>query len=142
MTAGRSQALVNTWFKYTVNNSDVYTLTAIQTDLSNDADTAQNNDTTTTIIDDRNISLLTKNNNRVYGNEDTVYLVAGMDTVTVGNDTYGVIADADEVIVGVDNVSIEVTTTKAAVDKDLKPTGAADSWSTKAASYGLSLIHI
>ena len=29
-----SPALVNSWFKYTVNNSGVYTLTAIQDDLS------------------------------------------------------------------------------------------------------------
>ena len=131
-----SPALVNSWFKYTVNNSGVYTLTAIQDDLSNNATVAQNNDISTDTIDERHISLLTKNNNRVYGNEDTVYLVAGMDIVNVEDDTYGVIADTDEVIVSVDNASIEVTTKKADVDADLKPAGEKPSWSTTAAAFG------
>ena len=106
-----SQALVNTWFKFTKNSSDVYTLTAIAPDLSNNATLAQNRVTKAEVskIDDRHISLVGSLNERIYGTEDTVYLVAGLDTVTVdGEGSYGVIADADEVIVGVDNTSIEV----------------------------------
>ena len=106
-----SQALVNTWFKFTKNSSDVYTLTAIAPNLSNDATLAQNRVTKAEVdkIDDRHISLVGGSGERIYGTEDTVYLVAGLDTVTVdGEGSYGVIADADEVIVGVDNTSIEV----------------------------------
>ena len=106
-----SKALVNTWFKFTKNSSDVYTLTAIASALSKDVTLAQNHVTKAQVdkIDDRHISLVGSLNERIYGTEDTVYLVAGLDTVTVdGEGSYGVIADADEVIVGVDNTSIEV----------------------------------
>ena len=119
-TAGRSQALVNTWFKYTVNSNDVYTLTAIDSDLDGRKNSLAQNQTIADmdkdewdVIDDRHISLLGGGTDgKIYGNEDTVYLVAGLDTVSVdegiSSKTYGVIADADEVITGVDNVSIEV----------------------------------
>ena len=108
--AGRNQALINTWFKYTVNNSGVYTLDLVAFDLDKDNDVAQHRTTKveTEKIDERHISLVGASDERIYGTEDTVYLVAGLDTVRVGTTDFGVIADADEVIVGVDNTSIEV----------------------------------
>ena len=128
-----SQALINTWFKYTVNSSGVYTLTAIDYDLNGGKNDLAQNQTVPVdtdkdgkydqynVIDDRHISLLGgTGDGKIYGNEDTVYLVAGLDTVSVDNEgTYGVIADADEVIVGVDNVSIDVWS-KATVQSELK----------------------
>ena len=128
--AGRNQALINTWFKYTVNNSGVYTLDLVAFDLdtANDVDVAQHRTTKveTEKIDERHISLVGASDERIYGTEDTVYLVAGLDTVRVGDTHYGVIADADEVIVGVDNTSIEVMDSQDVAtnlsDKDVKPT--------------------
>ena len=131
-----SQALINTWFKYTVNSSGVYTLTAINYDLNGGKNDLAQNQTVPVdtdkdgkydqynVIDDRHISLLGgTGDGKIYGNEDTVYLVAGLDTVTVEENnvtnTYGVISDADEVIVGVDNVSIDVWD-KATVQNELK----------------------
>ena len=110
IAGAESQALVNTWFKYSVNSNDVYTLTAIASNLGTNVDLAQHRvpKADASEINDRHISLVGSNNERIYGNEDTVYLVAGLDTVTADGITYGVIADADEVIVGVDNTDIEV----------------------------------
>ena len=118
---GRNQALINTWFKYTVNNSGVYTLDLVAFDLDKDNDVAQHRTTKveTEKIDERHISLVGAGDERIYGTEDTVYLVAGLDTVRVGTTNYGVIADADEVIVGVDNTSIEVMDSQNVAD-DLK----------------------
>ena len=109
------QALVNQWFKFTKNSSDVYTLTAITDNMkvgTNSVGQYQTKETTPgMVIDDRNISLKAQINNivsNVYGNEDSVYLIAELDTVTVNGDTFGVITKADEVITGVDNVDAEV----------------------------------
>ena len=121
ITGATSQALVNKWFKYSVNSNDVYTLTEIDANLNSGKNDLAQNQTVATMeapgvpgvydtIDDRHISLLGgTGDGKIYGNEDTVYLVADLDTVSVEDEgTFGVIADADEVIVGVDNVSIEV----------------------------------
>src|SRR5699024_3476191 len=112
--AGR--ALVNQWFKFTKNNSDVYTLTAITDNMNTATDSVGQYRTIETasdmVIDDRNISLkaqINGNKSNVYGNEDSVYLIAELDTVTVtGEGTFGVITKADEVITGVENVDAEV----------------------------------
>ena len=111
-----SQARINKWFKYTKNNSDVYTLTAIASELNTNVELAQNRTTKAQVseINDRHISLFGGNDDgKVYGNEKTVYLLADLDVVTVtGKGTYGVIAGADEVITGVDNTNIEVWNTE------------------------------
>ena len=110
--SGDTQARINKWFKYTKNSSDVYTLTAIASELNKNVELAQNRTTKAQVkeINDRHISLLGGGNDgKVYGNEKTVYLLADLDVVTVtGKGTYGVIAGADEVITGVDNTNIEV----------------------------------
>ena len=104
------KALVNSWFKFVKGKNDVYTLTAVPNTLGN-GKVAQNRTSKADVakIDDRHISLLGGGNDgKVYGNEKSVYLVADLDTVKVGNITYGVITGADEMIVGVDNTDIEV----------------------------------
>ena len=111
---GNTQARVNTWFKFTKGTNDVYTLTAIPAELSGDATLAQNRTTKAQVseINDRHISLYGGNDDgKVYGNEETVYLLADLDVVTVDRVNYGVIAGADEAIVGVDNTNIEVMDT-------------------------------
>ena len=107
-------ALVNQWFKFTKNSSDVYTLSAITMDMDTATDSVGQYQTLKSDvpeINDRHLSLKAEVNNRlsnVYGNEDTVYLIAELDTVTAKGDTYGVITKADEVIVGADNVDADV----------------------------------
>ena len=106
-----TQARINKWFKYTKNNSDVYTLTAIASELDKNVELAQNRTSKDQVkeINDRHISLLGGGNDgKVYGNEKTVYLLADLDVVRLENTYYGVIAGADEVITGVDNTNIEV----------------------------------
>ena len=112
-------ALVNSWFTYTVNSSDVYTLKEItdsvdifDEDIANKPDVAQyrcnNNDVDK--IDDRHIALKAvpgadgKSKN-VYGTDDSVYLLAELDNV---DDKYGVIKGVDEVVVGIDNAEFTV----------------------------------
>ena len=109
------RALVNQWFKFTKNSSDVYTLSAIPVDMKIATDSVGQYQTLKSDvpeINDRHLSLKAEVNDvvsNVYGNEDTVYLIAELDTVTVtGEGTYGVITKADEVIVGVDNVDADV----------------------------------
>ena len=109
-----SQALINKWFKYTKSTSDVYTLTAITENMDLGTDSVAQDRTTkveASEINDRHISLIGQiegKDSRIYGNENSVYMLADLDTVTVDGITYGVIAGADEVITGVDNTNIEV----------------------------------
>ena len=81
-----------------MNSSGVYTLTAIDYDLNGGKNDLAQNQTVPVdtdkdgkydqynVIDDRHISLLGgTGDGKIYGNEDTVYLVAGLDTVSVDN---------------------------------------------------------
>ena len=103
--------LVNSWFTYTVNSSNVYTLTKVADALSADDDVAQHRTYQGKVskIDSTHIWLNGDDRDgKIYGNDDTVYLIAEMDTVKVGKDFYGVIKGVDEMVVGIDNVAIEV----------------------------------
>ena len=114
ISAASSQALVNTWFKFTKGTNDVYTLSAVPTSLTGGASVAQNRTPKANVgeINDRHISLLGGGTDgKVYGNEKTAYLVADLDVVKVGSTNYGVITGADEAIIGVDNTDIEVKDT-------------------------------
>ena len=120
--AASSQALINKWFKYTKSTNDVYTLTAITKNMILGTDSVAQDRTTkveASEINDRHISLIGTidgKDSRVYGNEDSVYMLADLDTVTVDGTTYGVIAGADEVITGVDNTNIEVMDSQQVAD--------------------------
>ena len=94
--------LVNSWYTYTVNNSDEYSLTQVKYDKITDKKSlvAQHKDNSTLKIDAKNISLA-GNGETVYGNDSTVYLLADMDKV----DTTNVIAGVDEVVTGVKNAA-------------------------------------
>ena len=113
-------ALLNTWFKYSVNSNDVYTLSTVQNALTIQVDSKnvtddvaqhRTNGSDNPKIDDKHISLNGGGKDgKIYGNDDSIYLVADLDVVKYGQDEYGVIKGADEVITGVDNVSIDVLT--------------------------------
>ena len=114
LTATGADAVLNTWCTYSVNNSDVYTVTQITGDLATDggkvgqykSDPANN-------IDDTHIWLAGATTSgspyyRVYGNDATVYLTASVNEINkAGTKNATIIDDVVSTTVGVDNVNIE-----------------------------------
>ena len=117
--------VVNKWFTYTVNSSDVYTLKPVGNDITDKIDLAQSQHSATgssstltdNLIDSKHISLNSKNDGRVYGNDDSIYLLADLDKVTKGNDDFAVITGTSEVVTGVDNASFKIYTRQDAFDE-------------------------
>ena len=123
-----ASATMNTWCRYTVNSSDVYTLTEVSKNYANGDDVGQAHDdgSTTTgrpVIDKSHISLDGSGSiGRVYGNDESVYLVAETDLIdsdtsydyvvtgkgNVHTDDAAVIDDVTSVVTGVENADIEV----------------------------------
>ena len=113
--APADDALVNTWYTYTVNNNGVYTLTKVAYGIDKDEDikVAQYHDMNYTgTIDKKNISLKgnsTDGYSRVYGNDSTVYLTASIKEISTALKESAIIIDAvDSVTTGVKNANIEV----------------------------------
>ena len=124
-----AKATVNKWFTYTVNSSDVYTLSTIADEMDS-SKTLANGKTnpdytkvaqnvlsaTEKTIDKKNISLTANGDfSYAYGNDATVYLAAKLDTVALENAYQNktdvvVIKGVDSVTTGVKNVSIETWT--------------------------------
>ena len=112
------KALVNSWFSYTVNKNDVYTVKVVDNKIESKTDVAQaqdlggDQDQNVVSIDKKHISLDgagTTTYSRVYGNDATIYLLAELDEVKVPNGNIaGVISDVDERVVGVKNASFQV----------------------------------
>ena len=106
-------ALVNSWFYYTVNKNDVYTLEIVDELIESTSDVAQKQDAGNTTIDKKHISLAGAGAtgaayNKVYGNDATIYLLAELKAVQTATDKVGVIAGVDERVEGVKNASFEV----------------------------------
>ena len=129
------KALVNSWFSYTVNKNDVYTVKVVDDKIESKTDVAQaqdlggDQDQNVVSIDKKHISLDgagTTTYSRVYGNDATIYLLAELDEVKVPNGNIaGVISDVDERVVGVKNASFQVwdeATTLASLEKANKYT--------------------
>ena len=98
---------VNAWYKFTVNSSDVYTLTRVESGnaiCGATSKTAQAFDNTTTLIDAKHISMA-GNSETIYGNASTVYMLADLDKVG----TTDVIVGAEEVVTGVKNAAFDMT---------------------------------
>ena len=119
-----AKALLNSWYSYTVNKNDVYTLKLVDDEIDTDnkskSDVAQYQDEGNTTIDKKHISLDGAESgaySRVYGNDASIYLLADLDVVTSKTDKKaGIITDVDEVVTGVKNASFTVwdeTTAKA-----------------------------
>ena len=112
-TLTKDGPIINQWFTYTKSSSDVYTLDAIESTseiiFDDNGDVAQKHSSEGAVpkIDDKHISV-PGINSRVYGNDESVYLLAELDKVTVSPDSYAVIKGVDEVVTGVDNASFEV----------------------------------
>ena len=112
-TLTKDGPIINQWFTYTKSSSDVYTLDAIESTseiiFDDNGDVAQKHSTEGAVpkIDDKHISV-PGIRSRVYGNDESVYLLAELDKVTVSPNSYAVIKGVDEVVTGVDNASFEV----------------------------------
>ena len=118
-TSDKTRAQLNTWCTYTVDSNGVYTLEQVspktvgKIDVAQSATNAYDGDENTFTIDQKNISLDGYNGSRVYGNDDTVYLVVDpdddMDNITDRDDHYvRIIDDLTSATVGVKNVKLTV----------------------------------
>ena len=140
--------VVNKWFTYTVNSSDVYTLKEITYGNVGTNDVGQyhhnatrsGSDLTDNVIDHRHISLKGADNgaySKVYGTDDTVYLLAELDKVHTNTQDYAVISDVDEVVTGIDNASFELYTITDARDEAKATNGTASANNTSSGAYPL-----
>ena len=118
-TSDKTRAQLNTWCTYTVDSNGVYTLEQVspktvgKIDVAQSATNAYDGDENTFTIDQKNISLDGYNGSRVYGNDDSVYLVVDpeddMDNITDRDDHHvRIIDDLTSATVGVKNVKLTV----------------------------------
>ena len=144
--SGKNEEVVNEWFTYTKGNDDVYTLYAVNgtTAILNgeeNGDVAQKWTNATgenKYIDSKHITLMgVSSDTRVYGDDDTVYLLADLDKVSNGGTDYAVIKGVDEVVTGIDNAAFELynwSEARAAVKAEK---GSADKTTTSSGAYAL-----
>ena len=128
--SGVEPALVNRWFTYTVNKDGVYSVDEVNDTIGQTGTGAHSNkklaqfaqanvsasrdETTTYEIDKKHVSLPgTKlsdgSYDKVYGNDDTVYLTAEVETIntdTTGK-MKGIISDVTNVTTGVKNANLK-----------------------------------
>ena len=111
--SGLSYALVNKWFTYTVDKDGVYTLTVVKDTINEDKNikVAQKHDADfSDNIDKKNIALEGGSGYAgVYGNDNTVYLLAELKAIntTADTDKYtGIISGVQSVTTGVKNASL------------------------------------
>ena len=102
-------ALLNSWFTYSTDKNDIYTLTQVSTSFADGNKAAQSSKSDDVVsIDKKHVSLdgsgaMTK----VYGNDNSVYLTAKLSkfTTRLGHNQL-VISGVDNVVTGVKNVSL------------------------------------
>ena len=112
--AGTAGATINSWFTYSVNSKDVYTVDLVTKDAGlnkvGQSTENRNGSTAAGVIDYKHNSTTAKTGYtqpKVYGNDETVYLTASIDLITTAaGHTDLVIDDVDSVVVGIDNVDI------------------------------------
>ena len=96
---------LNQWYTYTVDADGTYTLKpAVRMTTTVYNDTAKED-----VIRTDNLSIVgdSKNDNRVYGEDATVFVTVDLDAVSAGSSAK-VITDVDGVYTGVQNVDIEI----------------------------------
>ena len=115
----KPDSLVNKWCTYTKDSKDIYTLkeVAAKIDTDNGVKVAQNHDVDSINIDVKHISLeasagdKANSFNKVYGNDNTVYLTAELKTIndkTNNGRKTAIINDVTNVVTGVKNASLEI----------------------------------
>ena len=115
----KSNALVNTWFTYTTDKDGVYTLTAVADSISSGVKVAQSHDTSSTVIDKKNIALTGGSGyTGVYGNNATIYLTAELKKIVAESTDKKtlIISGVENVTTGVKNASIDLWNTPAAAN--------------------------
>ena len=116
-------ALINSWCTYTVDKNGVYTLDEVEPAISkaNNVKVAQKADKTyDTVIDKKHVSLPGSGNvgsdyNKVYGNDNTVYLTASIKEIKDNAEDYPtaiIIDGVDSVTTGIKNANIQPWTHK------------------------------
>ena len=114
-----SYALINTWFTYTTDKDGVYTLKIVADKIAGKDKVAQSHDTTSTVIDKKNIGLKGSDTYAgVYGNNATIYLTTELKQINpqdVPSKKTVIISDVDSVTTGVKNASIDLWKDPAAV---------------------------
>ena len=156
--AGSKPALVNRWFTYTVSKDGVYTVDEINDTIGQTGTGAHSNkklaqfaqanvsasrdETTTYEIDKKHVSLPgTKlsdgSYDKVYGNDDTVYLTAEVETINAKNGSnVGIISDVTNVTTGVKNANLKTyNLSQAKTEADINAKVAASDAASDAA-YG------
>ena len=96
---------LNQWYTYTMDADGTYTLKpAVRMTTTAYTDTAKED-----VIRTDNLSIVgdSKNDNRVYGEDATVFVTVDLDAVSAGSSAK-VITDVDGVYTGVQNVDIEI----------------------------------
>ena len=110
-------SLVNLWCTYSVSKDDVYTVSEVAgtINVAGGVKTAQKHEDSATTIDKKHVSLVgadSGNYAKVYGNDDSVYLVAKLKKIhtdKTNQDTY-IISGVNDVITGVRNASLTTKT--------------------------------
>ena len=141
-----NNAILNTWCTYTVNGNDVYTVKEVSNvndNVTNGIGGATNSNkdklaqyqsqpanalaASMIEINSKRTSVAggTTTYNRVYGNDDTVYLtvsLAELDNNAADGYNYAVIDDVDSVITGIDNANLKAWHENYAASETDKPT--------------------
>ena len=116
-------AVLNTWCTYSVNSSDVYSVTEIPNPFDADENTkhGQYHDEVLENVDDDHIWVRGAEDgsySRVYGNDDSIYLTVSVDEINaLRNAPAVVIDDVSSVVTGIDNANIEVYNAAEAADE-------------------------
>lgn len=139
----KANAILNRWFTYTVNNSEIYTVNEVVDGNNNAAANAKatifqynatiaddgnsTNGAEVIKIDDRNIAVNGKpaaaavgshGLQKVYGTDETVYItvsLAELNNDDISDKNYGIIGGVDSVATGIGNVSLTAWSTEDAL---------------------------
>ena len=110
-----TDAVINSWFTYSVNSNDVYSVNEVSQplDTTDNDKHGQWHDTILEDVDDDHIWIqgapTGDDYSRVYGNDESVYLNVTVDEITaLGRQNAVVIDDVSSVVTGIDNVNTEV----------------------------------
>ena len=119
---------LNRWYKYSVNESGVYTLKPadMTATLYNDKDTDGNykdvtiNTANVSVREDVTIDKTDYNKTRVYGEDASVYVTVDTDLVDTTTPVKRAITDVDGVYTGVQNVNLEIDTSESTINTGIE----------------------
>ena len=113
---------LNRWYKYSVNESGVYTLkpadmtATLYDEMENGAYKDVTINTASVSVRDNQLD----NKTRVYGEDESVYVTVDTDLVDTTSPVKRAITDVNGVYTGVQNVNLEVDTSKDTIDTNIE----------------------